>query len=266
MPELFDTHAHLDFKAFDRDRDEVIARARADGVRYLTTIGSGDGVDSLEAALAIAEAHDDIWATVGVHPHDAKIMNDEILSEMRALTARPKIVAVGEIGLDWARMLSPREVQIQWFRAQLALARETDLPVIIHDRDAHDDLVKVLKQDGVGRAGGIIHCFSGTLDLARELLPLGFYISFSGTVTYPGGGKLREAARAIPADRVLVETDCPFLSPHPHPRKGHRNEPALVRLTAEVIAQVRGIALDDFAAQSTRNALEVYRLGWQEHA
>jgi TatD DNase family protein len=259
MEILFDTHAHLDFKDFDRDREQVIARARAAGVRYLVTIGSGDGIEASARAVKIAEEHDGIWATVGVHPHDAKLIKgDPDLARLNQLARRDKIVAIGEIGLDYAKEYSPKHVQLARLRDQLRLARELDLPVVIHDRDAHDDFMRVLKEDGVPKPGSVMHCFSGPAPLALELVRLGFYISFPGVITFRNARGMAEAAARVPEDRILIETDCPFLAPEPH--RGKRNEPAYVRLVAEAVAKIRGVPLPRLAEATTANAFRAFSI------
>ncbi len=256
MISLFDTHAHLDFPAFDKDRDQVIARAREAGVEYIVTIGSGDGLECMQRALEVAESRENIWATAGVHPHDAKKITDEDLSLIRDMAKREKVVAIGEIGLDYFKNYSPREVQIKRFRDQLGLARELDVPVVIHDRDAHGDLMRILREDGAPRAGGIMHCYAGSPEMARQLLAMGFYISFPGTITYKNARQAPEVAASLPADRILIETDCPFLTPMPH--RGKRNEPAYVRLVAETIAGIRNQSLEQVAEATTANAFRAF--------
>lgn len=259
METLFDTHAHLDFKDFDRDREEVIARARAAGVRYMVTIGSGDGLGASARAVEIAQEHDDIWATVGVHPHDARLIKgDADLARLRELTRRDKVVAIGEIGLDYAKEYSARAVQLARLRDQLKLARELSLPVVIHDREAHEDLLRVFKEDGVPEAGGVMHCFSGSADLARELVGKGFYISFPGVITFKNAKKLVEVAARVPEDRMLIETDCPFLAPEPH--RGKRNEPAYVRLVAEALAKIRNVPISRIAELTASNAFHAFKI------
>lgn len=258
METLFDTHAHLDFPAFDRDREQVITRAREAGVKYILNIGSGDGLECASRAVAIAEARDNIWASAGVHPHDAKLVKEGGLEEIRELCRREKVVAVGEIGLDYAKMHSEKKVQLDRFRDQLALARELSLPVIIHVRDAHDDMLRVIKDQGVGSAGGVMHCFSGSAELARQLARMGFYISFPGVITFKNARKLPEAVRAVPEDKILIETDCPFLAPEPH--RGRRNEPAYVRLVAEAIARIKKAPMQRIAQITTQNAFAAFGL------
>ena len=257
VPILFDTHAHLDFKQFDRDRDQVIARAREAGIKYITTIGSGDGLECTDRAVEIAEAHDHIWATVGVHPHDAKkVKSDADLERIRELAGRAKVVAIGEIGLDYAKEHSPRPVQLARFRDQLWLARELSLPVVIHDRDAHGDIMRVMKEDGAPPAGGVMHCYSGSPEMARQLIAMGFFISFPGVITFKNAKQLPRVAASLPLDRILIETDCPYLSPEPF--RGKRNEPAYVKYVAEAIAGIRRTQLELIAEATTANAFRAF--------
>jgi len=258
MTSLFDTHAHLDFSRFDQDREEVISRARAEGVKYITTIGSGGGIGSMESAISLAEKYENIWATAGVHPHDARHMDDETLRKIETLAGRDKVVAIGEIGLDYAKEYSPKKVQIKRFREQLALARQLDMPVVVHDREAHDDIMDIFLKDGAGPQGSIMHCYSGTADLARKFIEMGFFMSFPGVLTFKNAHALHETARKIPLEKMLIETDCPFLAPHPH--RGKRNEPAYVKLVAEKIAELTGVPFSEVARKTTENAFTAYRL------
>lgn len=240
-----DSHAHLDGPKFDADRAEVLARAREAGLERILTIGSGTGPGSLDCAIKIAEQHDWIYATVGIHPHEARLATEADYSEMQQLAASPKVIAWGEIGLDYFYDHSPREVQQEVFRRQMELARAAKLPIIIHCRpsnnseNAWDDTIQMLR-DHWAPSGlpGILHCFTGEWKHAQAALDIGFYISFAGNVTFPKAENIREAARKVPPDRLLIETDCPFLAPAPH--RGKRNEPAFVVNTAEAIGQLRG--------------------------
>ena len=260
---LIDTHAHLDFSKFDADRPGVIDRARAAGVAAIVNVGVD--LDSSRRAVRLAEQYESIYAAVGVHPHDAKNLDGATLAELRELAQKPTVVAVGEIGLDYYRDLSPRDVQRRAFQAQLAWAAKLGKPVIIHDRDAHEEIMNTLTkwaQDLTsstlsGRLG-VLHTFSGDLEMAKRAIDLGFYISISGPVTYRNARQLPEIVRALPLDRLLVETDCPFLAPEPH--RGKRNEPAYVRLVVERIAKLKGIPFDDLARATTTNARRLFKL------
>ncbi|MGD8623491.1 MAG: TatD family hydrolase [Anaerolineae bacterium] len=258
---LVDTHAHLDFNKFDRDREAVIQRARQAGVGAIVTIGVD--VPSSRRAVALTTEYEDVYATVGTHPHDAKHLDGEALASLRELGRRARVVGVGEIGLDFYRDLSPRDVQRRAFKAQLAWAGRLDKPVIIHDRDAHDEVIEILAEWAAGLRGsplegrlGVLHTFSGDLAMAERAIDLGFYISISGPVTYRNAGRLVDVVQALPLDRLLVETDCPFLAPHPH--RGERNEPAYVRLVADKIAALKGLSPEQVARATTANARRLF--------
>lgn len=258
---LVDTHAHLDFSKFDNDRQAILRRAWEAGVAAIVTIGVD--LPSSQRAVALAEAHEGVYAAVGMHPHDAKKLDGEVLARFREMGGHEKVVAVGEIGLDFYRDLSPRDVQRRAFQAQLAWAARLDKPVVIHDRDAHDEVMEVLAGWAEGRRGtllegrlGVLHTFSGDLAMARRAVELGFYLSVAGPVTYKNARQLQEVVRALPLDRLLVETDCPFLAPHPH--RGKRNEPAYVRLVAERVAALKGIPLAEVTRATTANAQRLF--------
>jgi TatD DNase family protein len=253
-PELFDTHAHLHFPDFAPDLDDVLGRAREAGVRRMVTIGT-DGETS-RAAVAIAERDPDVWAAVGLHPHDAAGGDDALFAELERLAASPRVVAIGEMGLDFFRNLSPRPAQEAAFRRQLALARALRKPALIHCRDAHAETLAILAEERVSDVGGIMHCFSGDVDIARRCLDLGLLISIAGPVTYPSARALPAVATFVPADRLVVETDCPFLPPQPY--RGKRNEPSYLTITAARVADLRKESLDELAARMTENALRVF--------
>ena len=253
-PDLFDTHAHLHFPGFDEDRDAVLTRARAAGVRRMVTIGT-DGETS-RAALALAERHPDVWATAGVHPHDAAESDEAAQAEVERIAAERRVVAIGEIGLDFFRNLSPPETQERVLRRFLALARRLRKPVVLHCRDAHAEILTMLGEERVTEVGGIMHCFSGDVAIARRCLDLGLLISLAGPVTYPNARALPDVARFVPGDRLVVETDCPFLPPQGY--RGKRNEPAYLTITAARVAELRGEPLDDLAARTTVNARRLF--------
>ena len=246
---LIDSHCHLDDKQFDPDRDAVIQRALEAGVERMMAIGTGDGPPDLEAALRLARRHDFIYATVGVHPHDAAKATPETFAALEALAADTKVLAIGEIGLDYHYDFSPRNVQREVFVEQLKLAGRAGKPIVIHTREAWDDTLLVLREHWSG--GGIIHCFSGGPGEARQALDLGFYLSFGGVLTFPKADALREAARLAPEDRLLIETDAPYLAPVP--QRGKRNEPAFMLETARRLAEVRGVAPERIAEVTTEN-------------
>jgi len=255
-PELFDTHAHLHFPEFAGDLDAVLARARAAGVRRMVTIGTD--VATSRAAAALAAREPDVWAAVGIHPHEAADADEAALTEIERLASAPRVVAIGETGLDFFRDRSPREAQTRAFTAQVALARRLGKPVLVHCRDAHAETLALLAADGPLERGGIMHCFSGDVALARRCIELGLLVSLAGPVTYPKPGDLPDVARAIPADRLVVETDCPFLPPQPY--RGKRNEPAYLAITAARVAELRGEPLADLAGRMSENARALFRL------
>ena len=258
---IVDSHAHLEFAQFDEDRDAMLERARAAGVETLLAIGSGTSpAERVDAAIPFAEQHDWIYATVGVHPHDANVATDEHFAQLDELARHPRVIGWGEMGLDYYYDHSPRDVQKQAFRRQLAQARAAKLPVIIHCRDAWDDCLEILEQDwrptGIG---GIFHCFTGTIGEARRGLDMGFLISFAGNVSYPKNQQIRDVAREIPLDQMLTETDSPFLAPQG--RRGKRNEPAFVVEVAQTLANVRDLAADEVAAATAANFRRLFKLG-----
>jgi TatD DNase family protein len=255
---LFDSHAHIDFADFGGEVDAVLERARAAGLVGVIAIGAGRGLEAA-AAVDLAARFPDVWATVGIHPHDASCADAAALDVLRRLAARPRVVALGEIGLDYHYDHSPRPKQREAFAAQIRLARELHLPVVIHSREAEDDTLAILQGEGVAEVGGVMHCFSGGERLARAALDADLRISFSGVLTFPKAEALRAVARdVVPIERTLVETDAPFLAPVPH--RGKRNEPAFVSFTAAKLAEVVGLSLEDVARITTRTARRVFRL------
>ena len=253
---LIDTHAHLDMEEFEDDREEVLARALEAGISQIITIGID--LPSSCNALKIAEKHDFIHASVGYHPHNAKELDSRALKDLAELAGSPKVVAWGEIGLDFFRRRSPPQSQIQAFEQQLEMAGDLGLPVIIHDRDAHEQLIEILRKHRAP-SGGVIHCFSGDYETAGFFMDIGFHISIPGTVTYRKALFVQEVAAKIPLERLLVETDAPFLSPVP--RRGKRNEPAFVKYTALEIARLRGMDFQTLAEATSRNARTLFKLG-----
>lgn len=250
---LFDSHAHLDDKRFDGERAAVIERARAAGL--VGILNAGACMESSARSIALAEEYSFIYAAVGIHPHDAKEAKVSDYEQLAEWTNNSKAVAIGEIGLDYYYDLSPREVQQQVFIRQLDVARQCNKPVIIHDRDAHGDLMAILKKEAKGLKG-VLHCYSGSLEMAKEVLKMGLYISFAGPITYAKDGKLKEVAAHVPLERLLVETDCPYLTPKPY--RGRRNEPAYVRFTAEEVAAVRQIEFAALAEAATTNTKNLF--------
>lgn len=250
---LIDTHAHLQMKDYNNDRDEVIARAAAEGVDYI--INASFDLPSSQQAVKLAEEYENLYAAVGVHPHDAKSLDDRTLEALRELSKHPKVVAIGEIGLDFYRDLSPRSIQKSAFEKQLRLAEDVGLPVIIHDREAHEDTLKILRQHS-DQARGVMHCFSGDTNFADECIDMGLYISFTGPVTYPKSHQLREVVAHVPWDRFFVETDCPYLTPQF--RRGKRNEPSYVKAVAKKIAEIRRTTFPETARRTTANAKALF--------
>lgn len=255
---LIDSHCHLDEERFDPDRDAVMARALAAGVSRMVTIGASGGMQANHAALALAAQHAGVFATVGIHPHEAGAVSPEVLDEIGRLARAPKVVAIGETGLDYYYDNSPRTVQQQVFRQFIQLARALALPLVVHLRDAYEDALTILREEHAAEVGGVIHCFSGDRAAARRFLDLGFDVSFSGIITFKNASELRAVARMVPADRFLVETDAPFLAPVPY--RGKRNEPAYVAYAAAAIAEVRQQPLDTIAALARANTERRFRL------
>jgi len=254
-----DSHCHLTDPQFDGDREEMLARARAAGVSRFIVIGATGDFSHNEKAVALARAHADVFAVIGVHPHDAKTITADTYVRLRELAREAHVVGLGETGLDFYYDNSPREDQRTHFRAFIRLARELDLPLSMHVRDAYTEAADTVRTEGEGKLRGVMHCFTGSVDEAQALLELGLFISFSGIVTFKSAHALREAARSVPLDRLLIETDCPLLAPVPY--RGKRNEPAYVVQVAKTLAEVKGLSLAEIAAATRRNTdtLFVYR-------
>jgi TatD DNase family protein len=257
--ELIDSHAHLDSSDFDADRAEALDRAQKAGVRAVVSVGTGRTLEEISGALRLAEQHDWIYAAAGVHPHDAKDFGEADFATLAEWMQRPRVLAWGEIGLDYHYDHSPRDVQARILRRQLDLARTAHRPVIIHCREAWDDCLRILESGWRSSGlGGILHCFSGTLAEARRGLDMGFLISFAGNATYPKAQNLRDVAREIPLTSLLIETDSPYLAPQPH--RGRRNEPAYVVEVARTLATVRDLGVDEVAAATAANFLKFFGL------
>jgi TatD DNase family protein len=246
---LVDSHAHLDLPEFDDDRNEVIKRAKESGIDYILTIGINS--ESCSKAIKLADSYDFIYASIGIHPHDAKDVNENTYTALRSLANNKKVLAFGEIGLDFYRNLSPKGIQIKRFREQINLANELKLPVIIHNRDAHKETLKILKEECAKNLGGVIHCFSGDYSMAKSCIDMGFYISIPGTITFPKAVELREIVKKLPLSKILIETDCPFLTPVPY--RGNRNEPSFVRYVAEKIASLKDTSFEEVAEITSQN-------------
>jgi TatD DNase family protein len=257
-PALIDSHAHIQGAEFAADLKDVVARAQAAGVAKIVVVGGAGELSSNEAALRVAGSFGGLFATVGMHPHDAKDVSEADLARLKKLAADPKTVAIGETGLDFYYDHSPRDLQTKIFARFIHMARETGLPLIVHDRDAHAEIAALLRSEGGGTLRGVIHCFTGDYEAAKMFLELGFYLSFSGILTFKNAEPLRDAARKLPLDRILVETDAPYLTPQ-EVRK-ERNQPAFVELTARFVAQARGISYEELDEQVTANAATLF--GW----
>ena len=253
---LFDSHAHIGDKQFDNDREDVIRRAEENGVTHILNVGYD--LEASRASVKLADRHERIYAAVGIHPHDAASVTDNTLEEIRRLARHEKVVALGEMGLDYYRNLSPKAKQQQVFKEQIRLAKELKLPIIVHDRDAHQDTIDILKEEGANAVGGILHCFSGSWAMAKQCLQLGFYISLAGPVTFKNARRPQEVARLIDINRLLVETDCPYLAPEP--KRGKRNEPAYVKYVAEKIAELRRDSFEELAFITFNNTKKVIGL------
>jgi TatD DNase family protein len=255
---LIDTHCHLDMGAYSADLQEILTRASSHRVGTVITIGID--LSSSREAVTLAAKYPMVQATVGIHPHDAGNIESGDLDEIQSLieSKRKNIVGYGEIGLDYVKRYCPAETQIQSFQDQLGIAKNHQLPVIIHDRDAHDDILKVLHKHGPFDSGGVMHCFSGDMEFARKVLDLGFFISIPGIVTFKNASAIQEVAANIPLEALLLETDGPFLAPDPY--RGKRNEPSYILYTAEKIAALRGISLEELALATTANAVRLFDL------
>jgi len=260
-----DSHAHLDGKQFDSDREQVIARAREAGVRTMVAIGNGDGPPTLDAGIRLAEKHEFMYATVGIHPHEARLADEPAYRTMEQLAQHPKVIAWGEIGLDYHYDHSPRETQEQVFARQMELAAAAKLPIVIHCRpsdgseNAWEDCLGMIESHWAPTGlGGILHCFTGNWPQAKRALDMGFMISFAGNLTYPKAQQIRDAALEVPLDRLLIETDCPYLAPVPH--RGKRNEPAFVKETARRLGELRGLSMEEIGERTARNFYKFFKL------
>jgi hydrolase, TatD family len=253
---FFDSHSHIDASQFDHDRDLVIKRAELNGVKYI--LNPGADFDSSVNAVALAEENEFVYAAVGIHPHDVETMDEVMLDALEKMTASHKVKAIGEIGLDYYRDLSPRDLQKKWFRKQLQLAKKLDLPVIIHDRDANEDVLTILKEEKSFDTGVLMHCYSGSKELAMQYIKLGAYISIAGPVTYKNARKTVEVVEAVPLDRLMIETDAPYLTPEPN--RGKRNEPMFVKHTCQRMADIKGLSLEEMAEATLNNAKMFFKI------
>jgi TatD DNase family protein len=251
---LFDTHAHLNAEEYKDDLDEVISRAQEAGVTNMVVVGFDR--PTIERAIELVDRYDFLYASVGWHPVDAIDMTEEDLIWIEELASHPKVVALGEMGLDYHWDKSPKDVQKEVFRKQIRLAKRVKLPIIIHNREATADILEILKEENAEEVGGIMHCFSGSPEVARECVNLNFYISLGGPVTFKNAKKPKDVAAEVPLDKLLIETDCPYLTPHPF--RGKRNEPGYVKLVAEQIAEIKGLSYEEVAEATTKNAKKFF--------
>ncbi|MDR9857613.1 TatD family hydrolase [Paenibacillus sp. VCA1] len=249
---LFDTHTHLDAPQFDEDREETIVRAYEAGVTRMINVGFNR--ETIPSTMKLAETHDFIYAAVGWHPQDAITMKEGDLEWIASLCSHEKVVAIGEIGLDYYWDTSPKDVQHRVLRQQIGLARELNMPIVIHNRDAHEDIVKILREEKASEVGGVMHSYSGSWETAKLCLNMGFHLSFGGPITFKNARQPKEVLAQVPMDRLLIETDSPYLTPHPY--RGKRNESAHVRLVAEAAAQIKGVEVEEIARITTKNGLE----------
>lgn len=241
---MIDSHAHLSFSSYSPEEiDEIINRAHENGVDTIINIGGGEGYEGNLKALELAEHYPQIHATVGIHPHDAHLVTPQMIEDLKSLLADKKVIAIGEVGLDFHYNHSDPKVQEEVFRQMIRLAKEVRLPMVLHVRDAYDRLYTILEEEEGFECGGVVHCFTGDWSFAEKMIEKGFYISFSGVITFKKSEALREVVRKIPTEKILIETDCPYLSPEPH--RGKRNEPAYVKFTALKIAEIKKLTLDD---------------------
>lgn len=253
---LIDSHCHLNDRQFQRDQRQVLERARQEGVSTIVCVGYD--LPSSREVVALAKRHSNLYVVVGVHPHDAKELDEAGIEALEKLAQSPRVVAIGEMGLDYYRDLSPRKVQQEVFRRQIQLARRLKLPIVVHDRDAHGEVMQILREEKAADVGGVLHCFSGSWEMAKECIDMGFYISLAGPVTYRNSKTPQEVARKVPLDWLLVETDAPYLTPEP--LRGRRNEPANVKLVAEKIAELRGLSREEFAEAAKANTKRVFQI------
>lgn len=253
---LIDTHVHLNADHYDEDLDEVIERAREAGVSHFVVIGFDN--KTIDRTMELIDKYEDVYGVIGWHPVDAVDCRDEDLARIEKLSSHPKVVGIGETGLDYHWDKSPKHIQKEIFKAQIALAKRVNLPLIIHNREATGDVVEILEDEGAGEVGGIMHAFSGSPEIADRVLKIGFMISLGGPVTFKNAKQPKEVAKYVPLDKLLIETDAPFLTPHPH--RGKRNEPAYVKLVAEEIAKLRDISYEEVAKATSDNALKIYNI------
>jgi len=253
---LIDTHAHYDDSRFDNDRDELLQSLKSKGIAYV--VNASSNVSSNAMSISLSRKFDFIFASVGIHPHDSSDFNDEVLDMLRSLSSNEKVVAIGEIGLDYYYDNVPREIQKSCFAKQIRLARQLDLPIIIHDRDAHEDTLKIIRDEHASEVGGVMHAYSGSVEMARELLKLNFYFGIGGVCTFKNAKKVVEVIKYLPMERIVLETDCPYLTPEPF--RGRRNDSGYLVYIAEKIAQIKNMDVEEVAHITSQNAIRLFNL------
>lgn len=253
---LIDSHAHLDDRRFDLDRDTLIKKLKNENIDIV--INPGADLKTSIKAVELSKKYDNIYAAVGIHPHDVKYIDENTIYELEKLSKNDKVIAIGEIGLDYYYDNSPRELQKKWFREQIKLAKKLNLPIIVHDRDAHKDTFDIIKEEQDGSLSGVLHCYSGGVELAKEFIKLGFYISFAGPLTFKNAKTPKEVAKEIPIDKILIETDSPYLTPHPY--RGKRNNPTYVYYVAEMLAQVKNMTFKEIAEITSSNTKNLFNI------
>ncbi|MBW4828416.1 MAG: TatD family hydrolase [Clostridiaceae bacterium] len=253
---LIDSHAHLDDRKFNKDRDRLIKSLKQNDISLVINVGAD--VSSSIKSVKLADGYENVYAAVGVHPHSAKEMDDSTIDVLRAFAKRDKVVAIGEIGLDFHYDNSPRNIQRKWFIEQIKLAKELDMPIIVHSRDADQETFDILKEEADERLRGVLHCYSGSAEMAKDYIDLGFYISLAGPVTFKNARKPKEVAKVVPIDKLLIETDSPYLTPEPH--RGKRNEPLYVRHVASMIAELRGMDFEDVGRITSENTKRLFNI------
>ena len=254
---LFDSHAHYNDSRFDGDRFDLLDKMEENGIGYI--VNAADSMRSIEKIFPLCEKYSFLYASVGVHPEEVADLCEENMERLKELSQHKKVVAIGEIGLDYHYDDVPKDIQKKWFARQLTLAEEVNLPVIIHDRDAHRDCLDILAKHDIKRTGGVMHCYSGSAEMAKEVLELGMYFGFGGTLTFKNAKKTQKAAEEIPIERILLETDCPYLAPEPY--RGTKNSSLLMHFVAEKLAQIKGISVSEVERITTENAKRFYRIG-----
>ncbi len=251
---LFDTHTHLDDVRYDEDRDLLIKKIREEGVSLILNAAADPG--NIDQVVELSEKYDFIYSAVGVHPHNVKDMNESVVEEIKVLAKSKKVVAIGEIGLDYYYDNSPRDLQRYWFARQIGIARELSLPILVHDRDAHEETLGIIKDEKTGEVGGVFHCYSGSVEMARDVLNNNFHIAIGGVITFKNAKRAVSVVKYVPMDRLLIETDCPYLTPEPF--RGQRNDPGKVRFVAEKIAEIKGISFEEVAAATLENGKRLF--------